>query len=104
MEEKNNDTGKILERCKKYFKKLLDGREEEEQTQEEKEGQNTPSVERSENLENKVEEQRQPSTEDVIQAIKRINNNRAPGPDNTRINGDFIKIDEPELIVKYIKL
>jgi hypothetical protein len=49
-----------------------------------------------------VEEQRQPSTADIKQAIKRINNNRAPGPDN--INGDFIEIDEPELIVKYMKL
>jgi hypothetical protein len=49
-----------------------------------------------------VEEQRQPSIEDVKQAIKRINNKTALGPDN--INGDFIKIDEPELIEKNTKL
>jgi hypothetical protein len=50
-----------------------------------------------------VEEQREPSIEDVKQAIKSIDNNRALGPDN--INGDFIKIDELELIEKkYIKL
>jgi hypothetical protein len=74
--EITNDKGEILERCKKYFKKLLDCREEEEQTQEETGGQNTPSVEHSENLENEVKEQRQPSIDDVKQAIKRINNNR----------------------------
>jgi hypothetical protein len=49
-------------------------------------------------VENEVEEQREPSIEDVTQAIKRFNNSRARGPDN--INGDFIKIDEPELIKK----
>jgi hypothetical protein len=93
-----NDKGKILERWKEYFKELLDGQEEEEQTQEETAGQNTPSVEHSENLENEVEEQRQPTMEEIIQAIKRINNNRALGPDN--INGDIIKIYEPELMEK----
>jgi hypothetical protein len=49
-----------------------------------------------------VEEQTEPSIEAVKQAIKRINNNRAPGPDN--INGDLIKIDEPELIEKIHKV
>jgi sorting nexin-29 len=96
--EITNNKGEILERWKEYFKELLDGREEEEQTQEETEGQSIPSVEHSENLENEVKEQREPSIEDVKQAIKRINNNRALGPDN--INGDFIKIDELELIKK----
>jgi hypothetical protein len=61
-----------------------------------------PSVEHSENVENEVEEQREPSIEDVKQAIKRFNNSRALGPDN--INGDFIKIDEPELIKKIHKV
>jgi hypothetical protein len=59
--EITNDKGEILERWKEYFKELLDGREQEEQTQEEIELQNTPSAEHSENLESNVEEQRQPS-------------------------------------------
>jgi hypothetical protein len=53
-------------------------------------------------MENEMEEPREPSIENVTQAIKRINNNRALGPDN--INGDFIKIDEPELIEKIHKV
>jgi hypothetical protein len=52
-------------------------------------------------MENEMEEPRETSIENVTQAIKRINNNRAPGPDN--INGDFIKIDELELIEKIRK-
>jgi sorting nexin-29 len=69
----------------------LDGREEEEQTQEETGGKNIPSGEHSENLENEVEEQREPSIDDVKQAIKRI-----IITDNTK--GDLVKIGELELI------
>jgi hypothetical protein len=48
------------------------------------------------------EEDRLPTTEKVLQAVKKLKNNRAPGPDG--LNAELIKVDDNKLTHRICKV
>jgi hypothetical protein len=48
------------------------------------------------------EEDRLPTTEKVLQAVKKLKNNRAPGPDG--LNAELIKVDDNRLTHRICKV
>jgi hypothetical protein len=81
----------ILGRWKKYFQELLEGKEESIHT----------DMDGEELIEgNSVEDNQEgvitPTVDEVEEAIDKLKNNKAPGPDN--INSELIKIGKVELL------
>jgi hypothetical protein len=84
----------VPNRWKQYFKEMLDGTDEEEETS--NDDHLSTQLVRANNKEGDSEENRTPTKEEVQNAIRKLSNNRSPGLDN--INVGFIKANVSELI------
>ncbi|PSN42661.1 hypothetical protein C0J52_13043 [Blattella germanica] len=97
--EITNDTNEILDTWKEHLKELLDGEDQVDtvvENVEETIDENTQS-----NKDDK-EDSELPTIEEVKDSIKKLNQNRAPGPDN--INNEIIKFDTTDIFANLHKI